>query len=97
MTRNERIVNAVRDGLTYRQAAEMFGVTRNVVAGACKRAGLKVGLRENARKIIGDACREKVQPHAVAWTRNNPTRASERGRRAIAARWRKAALRNAAA
>ena len=41
--RNKRILDAVRAGATYSEAAEPEGVSRNAVAGLCARAGLKVG------------------------------------------------------
>lgn len=37
-----RAVDLVRQGRSYRQAAEAVGVTRNAVAGACHRAGVKM-------------------------------------------------------
>lgn len=37
-----RAVDLVRQGRSYRQAAEAVGVTRNAVAGACSRAGVKM-------------------------------------------------------
>lgn len=52
MTRNERIVEAVRGGMTYSQAARALDVTRCVVSGVCRRAGLKVG-REGYRAGSG--------------------------------------------
>lgn len=42
--RNKAIIAYLREtGATYGQAAEAFGVSRNVVAGICNRVGLKLG------------------------------------------------------
>ncbi len=35
----------VSDGLSYQQAAKQLGLTRNQVAGACDRAGVRTGRR----------------------------------------------------
>lgn len=51
MTRNEKILSGVRSGETYDQVAARLGVTRNVVAGVCKRADLRTG-RLNDEKHI---------------------------------------------
>ena len=45
MTRNQKILAFVASGGTYDEAAAQFNVTRCVVAGVCRRAGLKVGTR----------------------------------------------------
>ena len=45
LTRNQEILAFVANGGTYDEAAAKFKVTRSVVAGVCRRAGLKVGLR----------------------------------------------------
>jgi hypothetical protein len=37
-----QIAKSVSDGLTYAQTAKLYGVTRNTVAGICKRMGVKV-------------------------------------------------------
>lgn len=49
--RNSRMLSWVKAGATYKETANLFGVTRNVVAGVCMRAGLKVGSgEENGRR-----------------------------------------------
>lgn len=47
--RNALIAQSVRLGLTYKEAAKIHGVTRDVVAGVCKRASVQVG-RNGKRK-----------------------------------------------
>ena len=47
--RNARIVAMVEGGASYTDTAAAMGVTRNVVAGACFRAGLDIG-REGRRE-----------------------------------------------
>lgn len=41
LARNKRIIDAVRAGATYSEAAEPEGVSRNAVAGLCHRNGVK--------------------------------------------------------
>lgn len=43
---HDKAVELVRAGNTYKQAGDALGMTRSAVAGACYRAGLKVGRRE---------------------------------------------------
>jgi hypothetical protein len=83
MTRNEQIIAAVTAGKTYSDVALQFGVTRNVVAGVCQRAGIKVGLRASsiaamnagkqspqARRARSDALRK--------WYAENPGKGEKR-------------------
>jgi transposase len=58
MTRNESIVAMVKDGNTYADAAEHFGVSRSVVAGVCNRAGLRTGFRKT--KKFSDSRRKSL-------------------------------------
>jgi hypothetical protein len=39
----KRAVKAVADGLSFGEAGQRFGLSRNQVAGACRRAGVRVG------------------------------------------------------
>ena len=41
----KQAVAMVQIGATYTEAARAFGLTRSAVAGACNRAGVKVGFR----------------------------------------------------
>lgn len=41
--RNTQILEAVRGGASYDETAAKLGVTRNVVAGVCYRAGIGIG------------------------------------------------------
>jgi hypothetical protein len=45
-------VARVLEGATYSQAADAVGLSRNAVAGACRRAGVKVGYRPASREAI---------------------------------------------
>lgn len=42
-------VELVRNGATYVEAADKLGISRNAVAGACLRSGLKVGRKGRRR------------------------------------------------
>jgi hypothetical protein len=44
-TKQQIAVQYVASGLSYQQAADLVGLTRNAVAGACRRARLRVGKR----------------------------------------------------
>ena len=44
-TKQQLAVQYVASGLTYKQAADLVGLTRSAVAGACRRARLRVGKR----------------------------------------------------
>ena len=75
MTRNQNIVRAVYSGLSYSEAAERLGVTRNTVAGVCHRAGVKTfGIRPKH-----EAKRVRALSAALsAWHRANPERSKDR-------------------
>jgi hypothetical protein len=69
LTRNDKILAFVADGGTFDQAAAKFNVTRNVVCGVCRRAGLRVGQRYNElrrengrRNLEGHHARVKSDP-----------------------------------
>ena len=49
--RNARIVRMVEGGQTYTDTAAAMGVTRNVVAGVCSRAGCVVGPENRADRM----------------------------------------------
>ena len=49
--RNARIVRLVQSGKTYTDVAAKLNVSRNVVAGVCDRAGLKVGLESRRQRM----------------------------------------------
>lgn len=44
-----RAVSMVKNGATYAEAADALGLTRNIVAGACHRAGVKKRQTEGAQ------------------------------------------------
>jgi hypothetical protein len=46
----------VEAGLTYSEAGEKLGLTRNAVAGACRRAGVRVGFGPDRRRKQAAAC-----------------------------------------
>ena len=81
--KQELAVGLVRAGNTYQQAADVVGLTRNAVAGACSRAGVKVGFRASSLEAIRQA-------NARMW--NDPARGPElrqKMSRAVKARWRR--------
>lgn len=53
----------VADGATYQEAADALGISRNAVAGACKRAGVRVGHRPEAVR------RARVKGARLRWQR----------------------------
>jgi RNA 3'-terminal phosphate cyclase len=44
-TKQQMAAQYVASGLSYQQAADLVGLTRSAVAGACRRRGVKVGKR----------------------------------------------------
>jgi hypothetical protein len=58
---NARAVQLVTEGYSYSQAGAAVGKTRNVVAGACHRAGVKVGHTYRAKRA-----RERAQEQKAA-------------------------------
>lgn len=54
MTRNERIIELVKRGMSYRRVALELGVTRDIVAGVCWRAGVKMS-PEHISKNLSEA------------------------------------------
>lgn len=95
MTRNEQIIAAVEmDGLTYTQAAEKFGVTKNTVAGVLNRANVKVGMRPASVAAMDaarntPAARKKRSEIARQWHVDNPDKSQETvdRMRAAALKW----------
>lgn len=82
MTRNEQIIRAVEiDGLTYTQAAEKFGVTRNVVAGVMGRAGIKVGWRPSSKERTEEQ-KKLWSDRLTNWWRERPDRMRDNAMRA---------------
>jgi hypothetical protein len=67
----------VKSGKTYSEAAERLGLTRNSVAGACYRAGVRVG--------YGGERREKFSERVAAGLRSVWAKRSKAERRRICA------------
>lgn len=67
-----KIIEAVKGGLSYSEAARAFGTTRGAVAGMCNRAGVKVGPRpDKAGEALRASWRRKsaAEKEAVARAR----------------------------
>lgn len=60
-----RATDLVRKGKSYAEAAKEIGVTRDSVAGACWRAGVKAPLTKRKRAIIS---RASIATQAKRWT-----------------------------
>lgn len=61
----------VQDGMTYGEAAAELGLTRNQVAGACSRAGIKATMSEAKRSRINE---RNSQSQLVRWATMPPER-----------------------
>lgn len=68
----------VKSGLSFSEAAGRVGLTRNAVAGACDRAGVKVGLSEHRRKRMGTMSSERLRAlwsaRSAAWGEHGAAR-----------------------
>ncbi len=64
--RNARIVRLVAAGKTFQQAGDAMGVTRNVVAGVCSRAGLEVGREGRIERMRKSPLMGKRSPEGEA-------------------------------
>ena len=60
-----KAVRLVKAGLTFMEAAEETGMTRNAVAGACRRAGVKVPEREKKDRHARGCERRRNQTRVV--------------------------------
>lgn len=83
--RNEQIIAAVKSGMTYDEAAAEFKVTRNVVAGICHRAGVKVGDQPGRRDRMLYALGETRAARKRWWDELPEPEKAERMRRAAEA------------
>ena len=76
----KKAVALVRQGKTYREAGLLLDLTRNQVAGACARDGLKVG-HERAKPGAADQLRRQRQDPYFEHKRLQALRASLAERR----------------
>ena len=80
MTRNQNIVRAVYSGLSYSEAAERLGVTRNTVAGV-KTFGIRP--KHEAKRVRALSAWHRANPDVVRkamirWHSENPERSKDR-------------------
>lgn len=64
--RNARIVAMVEGGASYTDTAAAMGITRNVVAGACFRAGLDIGREGRIERMRNSPLMGKRSPAGEA-------------------------------
>lgn len=75
---HDRAVDLVRGGMTYKAAAEAIGTTIGVVAGACKRAGLRIGRRPpKPRAYVAAEPRPKQRTRLPPLLRREQSRKTE--------------------
>jgi hypothetical protein len=68
----QKIIDAVKGGMSYSEAAQAFGVTRCAVAGMCFRAGVKVGPRPEKHAAATAVAQRQV------WSKLDPQKRLKR-------------------
>jgi len=66
VSRDKRIVELVKSGLTFGEVAKQMGITRNTVAGACHHAGVKARMDAKTAEKRRQINRRNVEKARVA-------------------------------